>query len=247
MSWYSTQPGQGHLQPPPDQPAQPPSEPPPLPPRIVTATGQTAGQAPVWDGSSWQPQATLAYTGTPAANQGLLWNGTGWQTAAVLTEIGAAVGPPTTGAWVQGQTYADANNAIYICTSSGTPGTWAAAALPDSGWQNATLENGFANYGAPYTDVRYRKIGNQVFVDGALSIGTATSGSAAFVLPAGYYPDSGSDLVLPLSTRNGTTSGVTGPASVQINQGYNGNFTISWYDSDSAPTLVATNCNFLVD
>lgn len=55
----------------------------------------------------------------------------------------------------------------------------------DSGWHDVTFESGYGNYGGSFQNVRYRKIGNIVYVKGLMT--PATLGTA-FVLPEGYRP-----------------------------------------------------------
>jgi hypothetical protein len=56
----------------------------------------------------------------------------------------------------------------------------------DSGWINATLLNGFQNYGAPFQGARYRKKAGVVYIEGLIKSGSA--GAVIFQLPAGYRP-----------------------------------------------------------
>lgn len=55
----------------------------------------------------------------------------------------------------------------------------------DSGWTEVTFESGYANYGSPFANVQYRKIGNVVYLKGLMD--PATHGTA-FTLPEGYRP-----------------------------------------------------------
>lgn len=65
----------------------------------------------------------------------------------------------------------------------------------DSAWTTATLINGWVSLYPP-TPVRFRKTSTKlVVIQGHLKSGT--SGSVAFVLPAGYRPDV--DLSFPMS------------------------------------------------
>ena len=41
-----------------------------------------------------------------------------------LVTIGTTAGAPTTGTWRAGMLYLDTGNALLVCTTSGTPGTW---------------------------------------------------------------------------------------------------------------------------
>ena len=60
----------------------------------------------------------------------------------------------------------------------------------DAAWQNATLVNGWVNYGAPYAPVSFRKDGwGFVHLRGLAKTGPAAS--VMFTLPAGYRPAAG--------------------------------------------------------
>lgn len=45
-----------------------------------------------------------------------------------------AAGPPTSGAWTAGDTVLDSTGAWWLCTASGTPGTWASPPTPGNTW-----------------------------------------------------------------------------------------------------------------
>lgn len=60
--------------------------------------------------------------------------------------------------------------------------------VTDSGWQNASLLNGWTNFGGAYSTCAYRKIGNQVSLRGMVTGGTSTDGTPVFTLPAGFRP-----------------------------------------------------------
>lgn len=49
----------------------------------------------------------------------------------------ATAGPPTTGTWDAGNTVQDAAGAWWLCTGSGTPGTWVSPAAPGNEWSPA--------------------------------------------------------------------------------------------------------------
>lgn len=58
---------------------------------------------------------------------------------------------------------------------------------PDPAWTNvAAFFNGWVAFGAPYRSPRYRKIGDRVYVEGAIKTGTMQL--IAFTLPVGYRP-----------------------------------------------------------
>lgn len=56
----------------------------------------------------------------------------------------------------------------------------------DSGWIYPTLENGWNNSSAHASPVRYRKIGNVVYIAGSITGGTFRS--TIFTLPVGFRP-----------------------------------------------------------
>lgn len=56
--------------------------------------------------------------------------------------------------------------------------------LYDSGWKNATLENGWSNISN--RNMKYRKIGSVVYVQGTITGGTYAAGTTLFTLPEGF-------------------------------------------------------------
>ncbi|MFD9443431.1 hypothetical protein [Streptomyces sp. NPDC060001] len=50
-----------------------------------------------------------------------------------IAGIKATAGPPTTGAWTIGDAVQDSAGVWWLCTASGTPGTWTTGALPTTG------------------------------------------------------------------------------------------------------------------
>ena len=56
----------------------------------------------------------------------------------------------------------------------------------DSGWIDATYQNGWTTYGGAYSQARYKKIGSVVYIDGLVKAGTI--GQAVFTLPSGFRP-----------------------------------------------------------
>lgn len=56
----------------------------------------------------------------------------------------------------------------------------------DSGWQIATLQNGFENYEGPYSNVQYRKKNGIIYIDGLIKNGSPNS--VIFNLPVGFRP-----------------------------------------------------------
>lgn len=52
-------------------------------------------------------------------------------------------------------------------------------------WRNVTFQNGWTNFGAPYANVQFRRIGDIVHLRGAAS---GTLNVVAFTLPVGFQP-----------------------------------------------------------
>lgn len=55
-------------------------------------------------------------------------------------------------------------------------------------WVAPTLLNGWVNYGNPWQNVQYRRIGDIVTIRGLATAGTVTSGTIIFNLPVGFRP-----------------------------------------------------------
>jgi hypothetical protein len=79
--------------------------------QIIGGTGAGAADL-VPAGSTGQ----ALYTGVGSDASGMGW--------AAPNTIGGTIGPPTTGTWLAGQTYADVSSIIWVCVIAGTPGTW---------------------------------------------------------------------------------------------------------------------------
>ena len=58
--------------------------------------------------------------------------------------------------------------------------------LQPTAWTAVTFQNSWVNYGSPYGNVMYRKVGDRVFLRGVMKNGTV--GAAAFTLPVGFRP-----------------------------------------------------------
>jgi hypothetical protein len=81
------------------------------------------------------------------------------------------------------------------------------------------LANSWVNYGAPYEEVRYRKIATGVVVlQGVAKNGTKTAGTRLFTLPAGYRPANQHTWLQP-SSDGSTRIDVLASGQVQINPG----------------------------
>lgn len=67
--------------------------------------------------------------------------------------------------------------------------------LYDSGWHmvgdpgEPAFENSWTNYGSPFTEAGFRRIGNVVYLQGLIKSGSAAAD--AFQLPLGYRPSFG--------------------------------------------------------
>lgn len=105
--------------------------------------------------------------------------------------VGTSAGAPTSGSYATGTGYLDSNDVLWVCTASGTPGTWVKVVYGgDSGWLTVTTHGGFLNGWSQTTvGVAFRKIGNVVRLRGALLPPAGDpSTSVAFALPVGYRP-----------------------------------------------------------
>lgn len=68
---------------------------------------------------------------------------------------------------------------------------WVAEVGPqDSGWQNVSFVNSWVNFGSPYGDVQYKRIGDKIILRGMCKNGVATTGTTLFTLAAGFRPPS---------------------------------------------------------
>ena len=56
----------------------------------------------------------------------------------------------------------------------------------DSGWIDATYQNGWTTFSNSFSEARYRKFGSVVYIDGLVRSGTI--GQAVFTLPPGFRP-----------------------------------------------------------
>ncbi len=70
--------------------------------------------------------------------------------------------------------------------------------IQDSGWVNAILLNGFANYGGPFAAARYRKKLGVVYLEGAIRLGG--NGVVLAQLPVGYRPASTLSFIVATNT-----------------------------------------------
>ena len=81
----------------------------------------------------------------------------------------------------------------------------------DTSWTAvSSFLNSWVNYGAPYYNAAFRKIGTRVYLRGVIKSGTGAT--TAFILPAGYHPAS--------SVRSGGDSN-TGWSSVIVDSSGN--------------------------
>ena len=107
-------------------------------------------------------------------------------------------------------------------------GTWATefATKPyvdGSGWTNLTMENGWVDYGAPFSPPRYRKSGPMVTVQGLVKSGTVPAVVAT--LPAGCRP--GEQLIFATTSNNAfARMDVLTSGGILANGGTNAYFSI---------------------
>lgn len=92
----------------------------------------------------------------------------------------------------------------------------------DSGWISPSLVGDWANFGSGAATAGYRKIGNQVFLRGALNDvgGTGSPSTNVFTLPAGYLPVATQGFSLFTDTDSGATAELFTSGVVKV--GYNG-------------------------
>lgn len=106
-------------------------------------------------------------------------------------------------------------------------------------WTNVTFQNSWGNYGSPFQECQYRKIGDIVYVRGLVQrTGGHTTAHTIFTLPSGYRPASGG-YTMYSQWASGTFSGVGGQAARRINVYSNGavtpneaSTTTSWFYLD---------------
>jgi hypothetical protein len=60
------------------------------------------------------------------------------------------------------------------------------SALGDTGWQAASLQNGWIRFNSDYAPVSYRRIGKVVYLRGTAKGGTTNNGVTLFNLPSGF-------------------------------------------------------------
>lgn len=94
-------------------------------------------------------------------------------------------------------------------------------------WTNATLQNGWVNYGGTEPNAGYSKIGSVVRLRGIIKDGTATSNTTILTLPSGFRPSikayaatlcSGNEAIRVLINTDGTVNiqGTINNAWVQL-------------------------------
>jgi hypothetical protein len=79
------------------------------------------------------------------------------------------------------------SGAIWMVEDIGPIGTYVASTPPFPAWTPVTFQNGWSDYEAT-RNVRYRIIGDLVYIQGLMKGGTMTYNTPAFTLPAGYRP-----------------------------------------------------------
>jgi hypothetical protein len=96
-----------------------------------------------------------------------------WETGDVRWEVGAAP-LPLSGSAVSGTAFLGVNPDLLDRAGGTTP------------WVAPTLTNSWVNYGSSFRTARYRRVGDQVEIEGLVKSGT--SGLAVFTLPTGFRP-----------------------------------------------------------
>jgi hypothetical protein len=59
----------------------------------------------------------------------------------------------------------------------------------NSVWKDVVLQNGWVQYGTPYSNPGFHKEGNHVHLRGVIKSGTTTAGTVLFTLPSDHRPD----------------------------------------------------------
>lgn len=71
----------------------------------------------------------------------------------------------------------------------------------DSGWQEATLQNGWTSSFAPSNKLKYRRLASEaVFIQALINPGTRTHGTLIATLAAGFAPSENTTLTLSQGT-----------------------------------------------
>lgn len=100
-------------------------------------------------------------------------------------------------------------------TAFGAPVANALNAIEPTAWTNVTFQNGWVNFGAPYQNVQYRKIGDIVYVRGMMKSGTINQ--IAFTLPAGFRPPA--EVYLPTTSNAGSPTDTYATVTARIDGG----------------------------
>lgn len=111
--------------------------------------------------------------------------------------VATTAGAPTTGTWLKGTEFLDSNNVLWVCTASGTPGTWRTIALPI--WAAGTALSGTAP--APGAGPYYMMCGQKTV--------TVSAGKGQVVFP-GAFPHGLASLQVNAITSGDATCTLTG-------------------------------------
>ncbi len=98
----------------------------------------------------------------------------------------SAAGAPTTGTWLEGQMISDSNDATWLCTDAGTPGTWVQVMPTGGGLLSVTATDGSIVVGGSATapTVGIGTIGGGATVATSQTTTSATYADLATVGPA---------------------------------------------------------------
>lgn len=84
-----------------------------------------------------------------------------------------------------------------------------------TGWTAVTFQNAWANVGAGFQNMEYKKVGSRVYLRGTIKTGAI--GSIAFTLPAGFRPPASLQFPAPSSNAYGQiTIASTGTVTVNV-------------------------------
>lgn len=135
-----------------------------------------------------------AASGTPGwtVSTRVMWGKLGMAAGGQYNSLGtlnmrglqATAGAPTSGTWVAGDVIMDAAGVLFLCTVSGTPGTWVGGNPYQTAWTNIPSLGTNVTLGAPAA--QYRRDGDRVELRGQFAYGGAVT--TLGVLPTGFRP-----------------------------------------------------------
>jgi hypothetical protein len=142
---------------------------------LLAIYGSASSQYPGWTIST---RVMWAQLGVQVGGQ---YNGL---TAFNLRGRRATTGAPTTGTWVAGDVVADSAFDLYLCTVSGTPGTWIGTPTAPETWTDFPSLGTNVTQGTPHAQYRLR--GDVVELRGQLAYSGAVG--TLSTLPTGRRP-----------------------------------------------------------